>query len=65
MKKTVLAVVLIAAAIYALSFAVSVGIIKLITICFGWNFSLPSATGIWLIMVLLRAVFHVTVNNKK
>lgn len=65
MKWTVLATVLIAIAIYALSWSVTVGIIKLITLCFGWNFSLIVATGIWLVIMLLRSIFHVTVNNKK
>ena len=40
----------------ALSWGVTVGIIKLITICFGCAFSLPVATGIWLILLLLRWV---------
>lgn len=61
----VLIATLIVAAIYAISWAVTVGIIKLITICFSLPFSLLSATGVWLVMVLLRSTFHVTVNNKK
>lgn len=43
---------------YALSWAVVVGIIKLITMCFSIGFSLPIATGIWLILCLLKLVFH-------
>ena len=60
-----LIVILIACGIYALSWVATVGIIKLITLCFDWNFSLLTATGIWLVMALLRTVFHVTVNKKK
>ena len=43
---------------YALSWAVVVGIIKLITMCFSIGFSLPIATGVWLILCLLKLVFH-------
>lgn len=38
----------------ALSWGVTVGIIKLITVCFGWGFSLPVATGIWLVLLLIK-----------
>ena len=43
---------------YALSWAAVVGIIKLITMCFSIGFSLPIATGVWLILCLLKLVFH-------
>ena len=43
---------------YAISWAFTVGIIKLITLCFSIRFSLPAATGIWLILWLLKFVFH-------
>lgn len=43
---------------YAISWAVIVGVIKLITMCFSLEFSLPVATGIWLILCLLKLVFH-------
>ena len=43
---------------YALNWAVTVGIIKLITMCFSIGFSLPMATGIWLIMCLLKLAFY-------
>lgn len=42
---------------YGLSWAVTIGIIKLITLCFGWAFSLAHATGIWLVMFLLWLLF--------
>ena len=35
---------------YAISWAIIVGIIKLITMCFSIGFSLPVVTGIWLIL---------------
>ena len=43
---------------YAIIWAITVGIIKLITMCFSIGFSLPIATGIWLILCLLNLVFH-------
>lgn len=47
---------------YGLSWAVCVGIMKLITLCFGWSFSLAKATGLWLIICLLYLMFY---NRKK
>ena len=43
---------------YALSWVVTIGIIKLITMCFSVGFSLPVATGIWLILCLLKLAFY-------
>ena len=43
---------------YAISWAIIVGITKLITMCFSIRLSLPVATGIWLILCLLKLVFH-------
>lgn len=43
--------------LYAVSWAICIGLIKLITICFAWNFNLLYATGIWLIFVLIKGVF--------
>ena len=52
------------ALLYGLSWIVTCGIIKLITMCFGLTFKWSIATGIWLIMCLLQAVFKTTVNKK-
>ena len=40
-----------------LSWGVTVGIIKLITLCFGLEFSLLIATGIWLVLALVGSFF--------
>ena len=49
---------LIALVVYCgLSWLVTAGFIYLITLCFGWPFSLLTATGIWLILALARSVF--------
>lgn len=41
----------------ALSWIVTCGIIKLITLCFGVAFIWLIATGIWLVFLLLKSVF--------
>ena len=42
---------------YGLSWVITIGIIKLITVCLGWEFSMLAATGIWLITCLLSMIF--------
>ena len=51
--------------VYGISWIVTCGIIKLITMCFGWTFKWSIATGIWFIMCLLQNTFksHTTVNK--
>lgn len=58
-------VILLLAVCYGISWIATCGIIKLITMCFGLEFSLAVATGIWLIICILKSIFNVTVNNKK
>lgn len=65
MKETLFFTAIFVILAYGLSWAVTVGIIKLITLCFAWKFNLLYATGIWLIILIARSVFSVTVNNKK
>lgn len=52
-----LAVVLVFLALCAVSWGITCGVIKLVTLCFGWTFTWKMATGIWLIMFLVRSVF--------
>ena len=59
-----LVVIGILALAYGLSWIVTCGIIKLITMYFGWTFKWSIATGIWLVMCLLQSIFKVTVKNK-
>lgn len=49
----------------AISWAITCGIIYLITLCFGLVFSWPIATGIWLILLLLKAAFNDNHKSKK
>lgn len=70
---TAVIVIAILAVCYGLSWIVTCGIIKLITMCFGltfkWSiaigltFKWSIATGIWLIICILRSVFNVTVKK--
>ena len=39
---------------YGISWIATCGIVKLITLCFGWTFSWGIATGIWLVLVLIK-----------
>ena len=57
MKSDILEMIIAVIVAMAISWGIVVGIIKLITLCFGWEFSLPVATGIWLIMMLAKMVF--------
>lgn len=59
-----LVVIVILALAYGASWVVTCGVIKLITMCFGWTFKWSIATGIWLIICLLKGIFNVTVKSK-
>lgn len=43
--------------VYGFSWIATCGIIKLVTMCFGWTFKWSIATGIWLILTLLSSTF--------
>ena len=61
----VILAIVIYLAVCMVSWIATCGIIKLITMCFGWTFSWAWATGIWLVMYLLRATLSDTVTVKK
>lgn len=50
--------------VFAFSWIVTCGVIKLITICFGLKFKWSIATGIWLVMCLARTVFKNNSSSK-
>ena len=56
-------VILLVAVCCGISWIATCGIIKLITMCFGWEFSWAIATGIWLIICILKSIFNVTVKK--
>ena len=43
---------------YGLDWILTCGLIKLITMCFGWSFKWSIATGIWLIERILESIFN-------
>lgn len=49
---------------YGTSWLVTAGIIKLITLCFGWSFSWAAATGVWLVLMLARWVMRAAKGDK-
>lgn len=51
--------------LYALSWIATCGLIYLITLCFGWAFKWSIATGIWLLMIILRSIFSHSVTVEK
>lgn len=56
-------VILLLAVCCGISWIATFGIIKLITMCFGLEFSWAVATGIWLIILILKSIFRVTVKK--
>ena len=48
---------LLLAFLYAVSYLATVGLVYLITLCFGWTFSWIIATGIWFVLILLKGLF--------
>ena len=65
MKKDILTIILVIVGLVFLEWIVTVGIIKLITMCFGWTFKWSVATGIWLIICILQSIFKSNVNFKR
>ena len=65
MKKDILTIILVIVGLVFLEWIITVGIIKLITICFGWTFKWSVATGIWLIICILQSIFKSNVNVKR
>lgn len=47
-----------------ISWILTCGIIKLITLCFGLTFSWAIATGIWLVLCLIGGGIKITFNSK-
>ena len=43
--------------ICSISWIITCGIVYLITLCFGWSFSWGIATGVWLILIILKSIF--------
>lgn len=59
----IIGVILGIVVVCGISWIATCGIIKLITMCFGWDFSWRIATGIWLIICLLESAFKTVVKK--
>lgn len=55
----IIVVVLIYLVLCAGSWAIVVGLLKLIGLCFGFSVSLAVATGIWLVLLLVKLAFGI------
>lgn len=53
----VIALIMTVLFLCGISWIATCGVIKLITICFGWTFKWSIATGIWLLLWLLGGLF--------
>ena len=64
MKKTMKAIIILVTTIATLgiSWGICCGLLKLISICFGLNFSIKVATGIWLALAFIKLLIS---TNKK
>lgn len=50
--------IVIMVAVFAFDWILYCGVIKLITMCFGWTFKWSVATGIWLVTLLAKHIFR-------
>ena len=50
-------------AYFVLSWGCVCGLVKLITLGYDWEFTFPHATGVWLIMILVRITFNFNGGN--
>lgn len=62
----VVAIILLGAivALYGISWITMCGVIKLITMCFGWTFRWSIATGVWMIICIMRSIFKTNISKK-
>lgn len=56
---------LLLAVIYAISWIGTCGLFKLVTLCFGWNYSWGIATGIWILFLVAKSIFSHKTTVKK
>ena len=56
MKKmiAIMVTLVVVVAIFGTSWGICCGLLKLISMCFGFNFSVKIATGIWLVMIFVN-----------
>ena len=57
-EKAILTLLLLIVVTFGISWGATVGLYKLVTLCFGWPFSLPVATGIWIVWLAVYGLFN-------
>lgn len=57
MKENIFFVIFLILLSLMTSWAITIGLIKIITVCFSLEFSLLKATGIWIILLLIKDIF--------
>lgn len=53
----ILAILIILVTVYAISWAITCGLIWIIAVCFDLAFSWSVATGIWIVLLILKSAF--------
>ena len=64
MKKTGTIVVIIVIVLTALSWLVTCGVVKVLSMCFSFAYSWKLATGIWLVCLMLRWIISAAKQEK-
>lgn len=58
-----LGVVVVVALAFGLSWGIVCGLVKLVTLCFGWTFNLAYATGIWIILLIANGSIKISMSS--
>ena len=61
----ILSIILFVAFVFGLSWIATCGIVKVISMCFGFTFTWKLATGIWIVCLLLRWIISAAKSDKK
>lgn len=64
MKKTGAIVVIVVIVLMALSWLVTCGVVKVLSMCFSFAYSWKLATGIWLVCLMLRWIISAAKQEK-
>ena len=65
MKRIGIIFILIILLSYGISWIITCGVVKLLSMCFGFVFTWQLATGIWIVLCLLRWVISAAKPNGK
>lgn len=58
---TYVAILLILIALYGVSFLLTSGLVRLLSLAFGFTFSWKLSFGIWLILIIIKHIFNTEV----